>query len=71
VQKLVVLLYVPEILFFPSGSLAVVAAACTSHPTLREISFQYNDLEHAPGRAAIEALLDALQASIPGLRLTR
>jgi len=53
-----------------ADGLAVVAA-CTGHPTLREICFKYNDLEHAPGRAAIEAALDALQASIPELRLVR
>ena len=41
-----------------------------NHPTLREISFAYNDL-NVPGRAALEAALDALQASIPGLDLTR
>jgi len=52
----------------PADGLAVVAA-CTGHPTLRKISFQNNGLEHAPGRAAIEAALDALQASIPDLRL--
>jgi len=47
-----------------------VIAACTDHPTLREISFEFNDL-NVPGRAAIEAALDALQASIPGNSLTR
>jgi len=52
-----------------TDSLAVIAA-CTGHPTLRDISFWGNDLEHAPGRAAIDAALDALEASIPGLRLT-
>jgi hypothetical protein len=46
-------------------------AACTGHPTLRTLDFQHNGLEHAPGRAAIEAALDALQVSIPELRLTR
>jgi len=54
----------------PADGLAVVAA-CMGHPTLRTLNFQYNDLEHAPGRAAIEAALDALQASIPELRLLR
>jgi len=53
----------------PVDSLAVIAA-CTSYPTLRDISFWGNDLEHAPGRAAIDATLDALEASIPGLSLT-
>jgi len=53
-----------------ADSLAIIAA-CMSHPTLRELSFEYNDLENAPGRAAIEAALDALQASIPGLLLLR
>ena len=48
-----------------------VFAACTSHPTLRTPDFRYNELQHAPGRAAIEAALDALQASIPQLRLLR
>jgi len=54
----------------PADGLAVIAA-CTSHPTLREICFQYNDLEHASVSAAIEAALDALQASIPELHLMR
>jgi hypothetical protein len=53
-----------------ADSLAIIAA-CMSHPTLRQIDFARNDLENAPGRAVIEAALDALQASIPGLRLTR
>jgi hypothetical protein len=53
-----------------SDGLAVIAA-CSSHPTLREIQFEDNDLEDAPGREAIEAALDALQASIPELRLNR
>jgi len=53
-----------------SYGLAVVTA-CTSHPTLRTLDFQYNGLHHAPGRAAIEAALDALQASIPELDLWR
>jgi hypothetical protein len=53
-----------------ADSLAIIAA-CMSHPTLRELSFEHNDLENAPGRAAIEAALDALQASIPGLLLLR
>ena len=52
----------------PVDSLAVIAA-CTGHPTLRDISLRFNDLEDSPGRAAIDAALDALQASIPGLRL--
>jgi len=52
-----------------ADGLAVIAA-CTGHPTLRDIDFRSNDL-NVPGRAAIEAALDALQASIPGLRLTR
>jgi hypothetical protein len=53
-----------------ADGLAVIAA-CTGHPTLHEISFEDNRLQNAPGRAAIDAALDALQASIPGLRLTR
>jgi len=53
-----------------ADGLAVVAA-CGGHPMLRTLDFQYNDLEHAPGRAAIEAALDALQASIPELLLNR
>jgi len=53
-----------------ADGLAVVAA-CTGHPTLRTLYFQYNDLEHAHGREAIEAALDALQASIPELLLLR
>jgi hypothetical protein len=52
-----------------AGGLAVIAA-CTGHPTLDTISFEHNDLD-VPGRAAIEAALDALQASIPGLDLLR
>jgi len=52
-----------------ADGLAVIAA-CSSHPTLREISFEYNDLEDAPGRAVIQGALVALQESIPGLRLT-
>jgi len=51
-----------------ADGLAVVAA-CTGHPTLREISFQYNDVAHDPGREAIEAALDALHAACPELRL--
>jgi hypothetical protein len=47
-----------------------VIAACTGHPTLRKISFARNGLQHAPGRAASEAV-DALQASIPALHLYR
>ena len=55
-----------------ADGLAVIAA-CTGHPTLRDISFAHNDLEIAPGRAAIAAALDALQASIriPRLHFTR
>jgi len=53
-----------------ADSLAFIAA-CTDHPTLRKISFVDNGLQHAPGRAAIEAALDALQASIPRLSLDR
>jgi len=53
-----------------ADGLAVIAA-CSGHPTLRTLEFQRNRLEHAPGRAAIEAALDALQASIPGVRLWR
>jgi len=53
-----------------ADGLAVVAA-CTGHPTLRTLDFRFNGLEHAAGRAAIEAALDALQASIPELRLLR
>jgi hypothetical protein len=52
-----------------ADSLAIIAA-CTGHPTLRTISFKYNDLGDAPGRAVIEGALVALQESIPGLRLT-
>jgi len=48
-----------------------VIAACTSHSTLRVLNFHQNGLELAPGRAAIEAALDALQASIPELDLDR
>jgi len=46
-----------------ADGLAVVAA-CTSHPTLRTLEFQFNGLEHAPGRAAIEAALDALSIAL-------
>jgi hypothetical protein len=53
-----------------ADGLAVIAA-CTGHPTLRTLDFQFNVLEHALDRAAIEAALDALQASIPELRLLR
>jgi len=53
-----------------ADGLAVIAA-CMCHPTLRKLSFSDNGLQHAPGRAVIEAALDALQASIPGLDLTR
>jgi len=53
-----------------ADGLAVIAA-CGGHPTLRTLDFKDNGLEDAPGRAAIEAALDALQASIPGLLLTR
>jgi len=53
-----------------ADGLAVVAA-CTGHPTLRSLDFHHNELEHAPGRADIEAALDALQASIPELGLWR
>jgi len=53
-----------------ADGLAVIAA-CTGHPTLRTLDFRSNDLQHAPGRAAIESALDALQASIPGHYLTR
>jgi len=53
-----------------ADGLAIVAA-CTGNPTLRALDFQHNGREHAPGRAAIEAALDALQASIPELRLLR
>ena len=49
-----------------ADGLAVVAA-CTGHPTLRALDFQGNGLERAPGRAAIDAALNGLQASIPGL----
>jgi hypothetical protein len=52
-----------------ADSLAVIAA-CTGHPTLRAISFEFNALEAAFGRAVIEGALEALQESIPGLRLT-
>jgi len=40
-----------------------VVAACTRHPTLRKLDFQFNGLEGARGRAVIEAALDALAAS--------
>ena len=53
-----------------ADGLAVIAA-CMGHPTLRTLNVQSNGLEHAPDRAAIEAALDALQASIPELRLLR
>ena len=52
-----------------ADSLAIIAA-CTGHPTLRTISFEYNALGDAPGRAVIEGALFALQESIPGLSLT-
>ena len=52
-----------------ADGLAVVAA-CTGHPTLRTIDFWDNGLPNAPGRAVIDAALDALAASIPGLRFT-
>jgi len=52
----------------PVDSLAVIAA-CTGHPTLRDISFRFNDLEDSPGRAAIDAAMDALEASSPELLL--
>ena len=51
-----------------ADGLAVISA-CTGHPTLRTLDFRVNGLAHAPGRAAIEAALDAQQASIPQLRL--
>jgi len=51
-----------------ADGLAIIAA-CKGHPTLRTISFEYNDLGDAPGRAVIEGALVALQESIPGLRL--
>jgi len=38
-------------------------AACTGHPTLGVLDLQYNRLADAPDRAAIEAALDALDAS--------
>ena len=47
-----------------------VIAACTGHPTLRTLNLFGNALEDAPGRAAIEGALVALQESIPGLHLT-
>ena len=53
-----------------ADGLAVVAA-CTGHPTLRTIDFWDNGLPNAPGRAVIDAALDALEASIPGLRVMR
>ena len=53
-----------------ADGLAVIAA-CTGHPALRTLFLAFNGLADAPGRAAIEAALDALEASIPGLRLTR
>ena len=53
-----------------ADGLAVIAA-CTGHATLRILCLNRNGLEHAPGRAAIEAALDALQASIPNLHLIR
>jgi len=53
-----------------ADGLAVVAA-CTGHPTLRMLFFNFNGLEHAPGRAAIDAALDALQASIPNVDMRR
>jgi len=46
-----------------------VISACTGHATLRELDFQYNSLD-VPGSAVIEAALDAMKASTPGLRLT-
>jgi len=52
------------------AGLAVIAA-CTDHPTLCTLNFLGNDLDAAPGRAAIEAALDALEASNTKLHLTR
>jgi hypothetical protein len=37
--------------------------------TLRELDFQHNNLD-VPGSAVIEAALDTMKASTPGLRLT-
>jgi len=52
-----------------ADGLAVIAA-CTGHPTLRTIDFEYNYPEDGPDRAVIEGALVALRESIPGLRLT-
>jgi len=48
-----------------------VIAACTGHPTLRKLSFERNQLHNAPGRAAIEAALDALESWSVELSVTR
>jgi len=52
-----------------------VIAACTGHPTLRELSFQNNDLleggQDAAGHEAIEAALDALEAANAELHVER
>jgi len=54
-----------------ADGLAVIDA-CTAHPTLRSLLFDSEfAIEDAPDRAAIEAALDVLEASIPGLHLTR
>lgn len=52
-----------------SVGLAVIVA-CAGHPTLRTVNFVGNNIV-VPNRAGIEAALDALAASIPGLRLAR
>jgi len=52
-----------------SVGLAVIVA-CAGHPTLRTVNFVGNNL-NVPNRAGIEAALDALAASIPGLLLAR
>jgi len=46
-----------------------VIAACTRHPTLRELDLQSNNLYAAPGQAKIEAALAALEASNVGLHI--
>jgi len=53
-----------------ADGLAVIAA-CTAHPTLFALGFERIRLDDAPGSAAIDAALDALEASIHGLLFFR
>jgi len=48
-----------------------VVAACTGHPTLRALDFEYNSLHDAPGRAVIEDALDELESWNAELSVTR